>query len=205
MNIGIIGAGNVGSALGRASVEAGYAVAISARDPKHAADVAAEVGARGAADNRDAVREAEIVILAVPYDAVSDIAAELGDVLAGKAVVDVTNRFTPEDLGGESNAEEIQAMLPGAGVVKAFNTILASHQTDPEADGVRLDGFVAGDDARAKQIVLDLVQSLGFRPIDAGGLAMSRALEGMGTLNIGLNMNNGWPWLTGWKLLGPTT
>jgi predicted dinucleotide-binding enzyme len=45
---------------------------------------------------------------------------------------------------------------------------------------------------------------MGFRPIDAGPLAMARALEGMGMLNISLNMNNGWPWQTGWKLLGPT-
>jgi hypothetical protein len=120
-------------------------------------------------------------------------------------VVDVTNRFTAEDLGGRSNAEEIQAKLREARVVKAFNTIFASHQADPKADGIQLDGFVAGDDATAKQVVLDLVRSLGFRPIDAGGLAMSRALEGMGTLNIALSMGNGWPWLTGWKLLGPTT
>ena len=70
--------------------------------------------------------------------------------------------------------------------------------------GVTLDGFVAGDDVGAKQAALSLVESLGFRPIDAGPLAMARALEGMGTLNISLNMANDWPWQTGWKLVGPT-
>lgn len=62
---------------------------------------------------------------------------------------------------------------------------------------------MAGDDD-AKPQVLALVASLGFRPIDAGSLAMARALEGMGTLNISLNAANGWPWQTGWKLLGST-
>jgi hypothetical protein len=88
---------------------------------------------------------------------------------------------------------------------KAFNTILASRQADPMLDGIQLDGFVAGDDAAAKRQVLALVESLGFRPLDAGPLAMARALEGMGLLNIALNMANGWSWQTGWKLLGPTT
>jgi predicted dinucleotide-binding enzyme len=69
---------------------------------------------------------------------------------------------------------------------------------------VQLDGFVAGDDPGAKRQVLDLVQSLGFRPIDTGPLTMSRALEAMGMLNISLNMKNDWPWQTGWKLVGPT-
>jgi predicted dinucleotide-binding enzyme len=95
-------------------------------------------------------------------------------------------------------------MAPNARVVKAFNTILAAHQAAPDIDGIQLDGFVAGDDGAAKKKVLELVTSLGFRPIDAGPLAMARALEGMGTLNISLNMTNGWPWQSGWKLLGPT-
>jgi 8-hydroxy-5-deazaflavin:NADPH oxidoreductase len=203
MKIGIIGAGNVGSALGRASVGAGHVVAISAEDPEHATKVAKEVGARGAATNHDAVADAEVVILAVPYDAVEAILRELGAHVEGKVIIDVSNRFAGDQLSAPSNAEQIQKMTE-APVIKAFNTIFASHQADPSADGMKLDGFVAGDDSDAKKTALFLVESLGFRPIDAGPLAMARALEGMGTLNISLNMNNGWPWQTGWKLLGPT-
>jgi 8-hydroxy-5-deazaflavin:NADPH oxidoreductase len=95
-------------------------------------------------------------------------------------------------------------MAPRARVVKAFNTILAGRQSDPEIDGVQLDGCVASDDSAGKQKVLDLVGSLGFRPVDAGPLTMARALEGMAVLNISLNMTNGWSWQSGWKLLGPT-
>ena len=116
----------------------------------------------------------------------------------------MTNRFAPEQLDGSSNAELTQQMAPDAKVVKAFNTIFAARQTNPDIDGIQRDGFVAGDDADAKRNVLELVGSLGFRPIDAGPLAMSRALEGMALLNISLNMANNWSWQTGWKLLGPT-
>ena len=203
MNIGIIGAGNVGRALATASVRAGHAVTITSTTAREAEGVAAEVGATAVGSNKAAVVDAAAVILAVPFDAVHAIVGELGAALQGKVLIDVTNRFAPEQLGGPSNAELIQQMAPNARVVKAFNTIFAAHQADPVIDGIQLDGFVAGDGA-AKQQVLDLVASLGFRPIDAGPLPMARALEGMGTLNISLNMTNGWPWQSGWKLLGPS-
>jgi 8-hydroxy-5-deazaflavin:NADPH oxidoreductase len=210
MKIGVIGAGNVGQALTKASVRAGHSVAISSAIESEAETVASEVGegVTAAKSNSDAVAGAEIVILAVPYDVVNTIIGELGSELAGKVIIDVTNRFAAEQLNAPSNAELIQTMIqetaPNAWVVKAFNTIFASHQADPVIDGLQLDGFVAGEDGAAKELVLELVGSMGFRPIDAGPLAMARALEGMGTLNISLNAANGWPWQSGWKLLGPT-
>jgi predicted dinucleotide-binding enzyme len=204
MNVGIIGAGNVGKALATAGVRAGHAVKISSTTPEEAARVAAAAGTSVGLSNQAVVADADVLILAVPFDAVGGIIDELGAELEGKVLIDVTNRFAPDQLGGTSNAELIQQMAPKARVVKAFNTIFASHQADPAIDGIQLDGFVAGDDAAAKQQALDLVASLGFRPIDAGPLAMARALEGMGTLNISLNAANGWPWQSGWKLLGPS-
>ena len=205
MKIGMIGAGNIGRALSTASVRAGHTVVVTAPTPGEAEGVASDVGATAVRTNREAAANAEVIILAVPVDAVHDITSELGSELDGKVLVDVTNRFAAEQLGAPSNAELIQEMAPAARVVKAFNTIFASHQADPVESGVQLDGFVAGDDAEAKRMVLDLVRSLGFRPLDCGPLAMARALEGMGTLNIYLNMTNNWPWQTGWKLLGPTS
>ena len=94
-------------------------------------------------------------------------------------------------------------MAPGARVVKAINTVFAANQDSPVVDGVQLDGFVAADDADAKRVVIEYVKSLGFRPIDVGPLAMARALEGMGALNISLNMKDGAAWRSGWKLVGP--
>jgi 8-hydroxy-5-deazaflavin:NADPH oxidoreductase len=203
MNIGIIGAGNVGRALAGRSVSAGHNVTIAAAHAEEAEQVASDVGARAVASNADAVNAAEAVILAVPFDAVASIAKEVGGGLDGKIVIDVTNRFSPEQLDGESNAERIQTLVPNANLVKAFNTVFAGNQADPFVDGMQLDGFVAGDDQAAKKTVLELVESLGLRPIDAGPLAMARALEGMAVLNISLNMANGLPWESGWKLLGP--
>jgi NADPH-dependent F420 reductase len=206
MNIAIIGAGNVGRALAASSVRAGHAVVISSSDPTHATAVAAATGARAAESNREAVEAGDVVILAVPTAAIASVADELGAALEGKIVVDVTNRPTPDPTraGTTSIAEETAALVPGARVVKAFNTAFASRQADPIVDGTPLDGFVAGDDPEAKATVLELARSIGFRPIDAGPLAFARTLEGMAWLNISLNMTNGWSWQDGWKLVGPT-
>jgi predicted dinucleotide-binding enzyme len=68
-----------------------------------------------------------------------------------------------------------------------------------------VDGYVAGDDPEAKNRVLELARSIGFRPVDVGPLLMARTLEAMAWLNISLNMQNRWPWQAGWKLVGPTS
>ncbi|OLC26808.1 MAG: hypothetical protein AUG06_07440 [Actinobacteria bacterium 13_1_20CM_2_65_11] len=88
-------------------------------------------------------------------------------------------------------------------MVKAFNYAFAPRMADPAVDGIRLDGFVAGDDQAAKDKVLELVGSIGFRPLDAGALVMARVLESLALLNILLQIRYGWPWQNGWKLVGP--
>jgi 8-hydroxy-5-deazaflavin:NADPH oxidoreductase len=88
--------------------------------------------------------------------------------------------------------------------VKAFNTAFAARQADPMVSGgLRVDGYVAGDDEDAKATVFGLVEAIGFNPVDAGSLAMARHLEGMAWLNISLQMKNSWSWQAGWKLVGP--
>ena len=208
MDIAIIGAGNVGKALATSLTKAGDDIIITAADVEHAAASAEEVGARSAKSNREAVEGADAVILAVPYTAVDEVLAEIGDALAGKIVIDVTNRMDPSDptatLDGTSASEQIQMKAPQARVVKAFNTVFATNQANPVVEGIELDGFVAGDDEEAKRAVLELVKSIGLRPLDAGPLAMARALEAMGLLNISLNARNNWTWQSGWKLVGPS-
>ena len=126
------------------------------------------------------------------------------DPATGKVVIDVSNRPTPDPSGaGTSAAEELQARIPGANVVKAFNTAFATRQAEPVVEGVAADGFVAGDDDEAKQKVLDLVESIGFRPVDAGSLAGARTLEGMAWLNISRAMQGGGTWQDAWVILGP--
>ena len=207
MKVAIIGAGNVGTALATSIARAGHEVFITSRDPEDAASAAAASGARIVESNAAAAREADVIIPAVAFPDFEDIATEIAGPAAGKPVVDVTNRIGFGNAGPEidttsSNAEELATLLPKSSVVKAFNTLFASKQVDPISDGVQLDGFVAGDDASAKAKVLELVRSIGLRPIDVGPLARARQLEGLAFLNMALNIVNQGPWQSGWKLVG---
>jgi 8-hydroxy-5-deazaflavin:NADPH oxidoreductase len=207
MDIAIIGAGNVGKALATAFTRAGHTVRIASRDPEDAAAVAAATGSTFAPSNAESARAADIVVLAIPFASAADVAAEIADASTGKPVVDVTNRISfgpngPEIDTTSSNGEAIAALLPDAHVVKAFNTLFASNQADPIADGVQLDGFVAGDDAGAKARVLELVASVGLNPVDVGPLSRSRQLEGLSFLNMALNITSNGTWQSGWKLVG---
>jgi 8-hydroxy-5-deazaflavin:NADPH oxidoreductase len=207
MKIAIIGSGNVGKALASSSVRAGHSVTMSSANPEKAAEVARSIGANAAGSNVEAVDGADLVIVAVPYDKLGEVFRGLGSSADGKIVVDATNHVDLENpaevLSALSNAEEIQKRHPKLRVVKAFNYAFASRMADPVVDGVRLDGFVAGDDQSARETVLELVEAIGFRPIDAGPLVMARVLEGMALLNISLQIRHKWPWQNGWKLVGP--
>ncbi|TMF95521.1 MAG: prephenate dehydrogenase/arogenate dehydrogenase family protein [Chloroflexi bacterium] len=208
MKIGIIGSGNVGKALAAAGTRAGHTVTLSARSPEKAQEAAKATNSHAAGSNQEAVKDADLVVLAVPADKVDDVVGSLASELDGKVIVDVTNRVDVKDPGqvldGSSMAEHIQKRAPKAHVVKAFNYAFASKMSDPKVGGTRLDGFVAGDDEAAKQKALEFIESIGFRPLDAGPLTMARALEAMGLLNIVLQIRNNWPWQSGWKLAGPT-
>ena len=207
MDIAIIGAGNVGRALATSFVRAGHSVSIASRDPEDAGSVAAATNARVAGSNVEAASWADIIVLATPFASAPDIATEIGESVTGKVVVDATNRMSfgpdgPDIDTTTSNAEELAALLPAAHVVKAFNTLFASNQDDPIAEGVPLDGYVAGDDTDSKANVLELVGSIGLEPIDVGPLSRARQLEALAFLNITLNAANNGTWQSGWKLVG---
>ena len=205
MQIAIIGAGNVGRALATSLTRAGHDVTITAKHAEHAVDVASDTGASVGASNTAAASEADVVVLAVPAQSIGEIAGDMGSSLDGKVVVDVSNRPTPTAVGAwTSIAEELQNRIPGAKVVKAFNTAFASRQANPEVGGIAPDGYVAGDDPAAKQTILDVVESIGFRPVDAGSLMSARTLEGMAWLNIQRNMAGG-TWQDAWVIVGPET
>ncbi|HEX2266902.1 MAG TPA: NADPH-dependent F420 reductase [Actinomycetota bacterium] len=208
MDVAIIGAGNVGGALARAFSRAGHSVTITSRTQEKAEAVARESGATVGSSNRKAADRAEVVVVAVPYEALDDVAGEIRDAVDGKVVIETTNRFNPNDPGlgidGTSAAEQLQHKLPGARVVKAFNAVLGSRLAEPTVDGVEVDGLFAGDDQAAKEEVAELTRAVGLRPLDVGGLGAARALEALANLNISLNMQNGLPWQSGWKLVGPT-
>lgn len=173
--IGIIGNGNVGTALRRGLEGAGYEVKSAEHDPKEVRATAAW---------------GEIVILAVPFGAIDDALRVMGDAVQGKVLLDVTNALTPDfqlALGyTTSGAEELQKKSPKSKVVKAFNTVFAQNMSSGKVKGEKLTLFVAGDDGTAKNLVLSAGKDIGFDPVDAGPLKNARWLETLGFFNIQL-------------------
>ena len=206
--IAIIGTGNVGDALGTAAVKAGYDVVFAAKDAAKTQAVAARAGATAATSAKEAVAGADIVVLAVPYGAIPDVTAEIAPVAAGKIVIDATNPLKADysglaTEGGPSGAEGIAAALPGAKVVKGFNTLFAGNTANPTAHGTQLDHLFATDDETAKDAVCGLSSAIGFRPIHVGPLSAARELEAMAWLNIRLQMLTGGTWDTAYALVAP--
>lgn len=178
MKIGIIGSGHIGATLARLFAGAGHEVAISnSRTPDTLAPLVAELGENvAAARPRAAVEFGDVVVLALPWRNIDRLPK--ADVFAGKIVIDATNPYTAEgevmDLEGRTSSGIVAGSLPGARIVKAFNTIywrtLAAggrRGKDPED---RLVIFVASDDVRAKSVVSQLIEDIGFAPVDTGSL-----------------------------------
>jgi predicted dinucleotide-binding enzyme len=208
VNIAIIGTGNVGSALGSSLVRAGHKVTFAGHDAAKVGLVAGTVGAFAAESTATAVAGAEIVVLAVPYGSVPAVAADIAAVAAGKVVIDATNPLKADysglaTEGGPSGAERIAALLPGAIVAKAFNTLFAGVQGNPTVHGAVLDALYATDDEAAGRAVAELASSIGFRPVLVGPLAAARELESLAWLNIRLQMMNGGAWQTSYVLVAP--
>lgn len=176
MKISIIGAGHIGSTLARHFVKAGHLVGLSnSRGPASLASLVKSLGPNACAMSTDeAARFGEIVLLAVPWR--SPEALPPAHLLAGKLVIDAMNPYSaegePMDLGERTSSEEVARRLPGARLVKAFNTMYYhTLATEPRPRGKnQLVLFVAGDDAEAKRVVCDLIGQIGFAPVDTGSL-----------------------------------
>ena len=208
MRVAIIGSGNVGSAVAKAAKDTGHDVTVADLEGSESLEaLRTELGVATTTSNQEAAGEADIVVLAVPFGVVEAVAKGIARHVGDKIVIDITNPLKADLSGlqtdGTSGAELVQAQLPEAKVVKAFNTVFAGNQAVAAVEGVQLDGFVAGDDPDAKKHVMHLLEEIGYRPIDVGPLSTARYLEGMAFLNISLNAKNNWSWQSGWKLVGP--
>jgi NADPH-dependent F420 reductase len=185
------GTGPFGTALAtRLRDAAGYEVVIGSRDAERAAAAAVEIGVDGAA-NEDAVRGADLVVLATKADAVLDTARNLREAIGTTPVLSVASelRVTPEGVfpctDATALAERIQAELD-APVVAGLHSLAASSLGGDEAPDE--DAFVCGDDAEAKALALELAaQVTAGRAVDAGPLASARALEGLTAVLVSVN------------------
>jgi len=191
--ISIIGAGNMATAIGTRAANHGHTIEFMSRNSAKAQALAGEIGPAATVGTFGAKPAGDIVVLAVLYTGAVDVITQYGDALAGKIVVDISNPFNADATGlvttpGNSAAQQIAAATPeSTHVVKALNSIFG-HVL---AQGKPLDAFLAGDSAEAKARVTAFLESLGLRPLDAGGLAMAYVLEWAGILLMGLARNGG--------------
>ena len=193
MNIAIIGTGNIGSGLALTFGRTPHGVVVAGQSVERALALAEKLASDSgilvqATDVSTAVAAAEVIMLAVPFDAVGSI-ANAAD-FTGKIVVDVTNPlfedFSGLTIGHETSAaEEIQSLLAGAAVVKAFNTVFAQIYADGlDFGGRKVPTFVAGDNETAKDTVIGIAKDAGYDPVDAGPLKNARYIEPLAYLNI---------------------
>lgn len=191
--ISIIGSGNMATAIGVRAVTHGHTVEILSRDLAKAKAAADQIGAGASVGKYGTKPAGDIVFLAVLYASAVDIVKHFGDALAGKILIETTNPFNEEANGvvtspGTSITEQIAAAAPAdTQVVKAFNTVFRGVLAADEP----LDVFFAGGDETARAQVAILLQSLGMRPLDTGGLEATHALEWAGIVLMGLARNGG--------------
>ncbi len=188
MKIGIIGSGNIGGTAARLFAAAGHEVALSHKGgPESLREQVAQLGEKARAMTVDeAAAFGDVVLLALPWRTREDLPAER---LAGKIVIDATNPYRPDfsvyDLGDSSSSEEMLRAVPGARLVKAFNTLFSKDLASRGRPDLPLDErtalFLAGDDPQAREIVSRLVEEIGFAPVDTGGLRAGGRLQQPGS------------------------
>ncbi|MFI7114583.1 NADPH-dependent F420 reductase [Nonomuraea sp. NPDC050227] len=183
MKISIIGGGKVGSGLAARLTAIGHEVAVA-----NTSTPVAETATR--------VKGADLIVLAVPFSAVPDLAHEVKAATVGKILIDATNPLSADFMSltvghTTSGGEQVAQEFPGAVVVKAFNTVFAANLASPVLGGARQFLPVAGDDDAAKKIVIELGETLGFAAQDAGPLANARYLEPVVELLVQLAYGKG--------------
>jgi len=185
MKIGVIGSGHIGGTIGGLWTKAGHPVFFSSRHPEELRDLVARLGSLAQAGTVDqAIGFGDVVFIAVPYGALPQIGKDYGKSLAGKIVLDAGNAVAARDgaIAEEVEREGVgiisQKYLPGARLVRAFNT-LSYMIFDREANrpAPRLAVPVAGDDQEAVQVAAALVRDAGFDPVEVGKLADARRFQ----------------------------
>lgn len=203
----------MGSAISKSLAKGNYRLLLKANSEEELDKLVKEVKGKNSLAEVEAMHcpaeaswEADIIILAVPFEAEKEIAGKIKEVANQKIVISIANPLNQTYDGlvtgpDTSAAEELQKLLPNSKVVKAFNTTFAADFSSPIIDGKQVDAFIAGNDEDAVESVKELVSTAGFNPIVAGRLSISRTLENMQLLLIQLGMKYNYNWLAGWKIL----
>jgi predicted dinucleotide-binding enzyme len=183
LKIGIIGSGNVGSALGAVWVKAGHEVMFSSRHLEHDQSLAAKLGAGARAGTPpEAAAFGDVLLISVPYSALPDVGKELAEAIKDKVVIDACNPFPGRDGEIANWAREKGAglasaeLLPGARIVRAFNAIGAASMGSAYQEPRRIGMPIAGDDSQAVEVASGLIREIGYEPVLIGGLGKGKYL-----------------------------
>jgi len=207
-SISIIGAGNMGTAIAAIAAKGGAAVQLLAQDAEKTRTAATQAGASVVAGVVGDALTGEIVVLALPYPAVAGVLEQYQGRLDGKILVDITNPLdfaTFDSLvvpADGSAAQVIAEAVPGARVLKAFNTTFAATLATGGVNGVApTTVLVAGDDSAAKEALIGLLVAGGVLALDAGALKRARELEALGFLQLTLAAAGTTGWTGGFALV----
>ncbi len=198
MNIGIIGSGNVGSALGKIWGKGGHEILFSSRHPENLKGLAESIGNNVCYGSpAEAVKFGDVVVLAVPWLQVENALKSAGP-FNGRILIDCTNPLKPDGSGlavgyTTSAGEEVAMRARDARVVKAFNTTFAALMSSESRmfGSMKPTGFFCGDDDSAKAAVSDLIKETGLEPLDVGPLRNARYIEPLAMLVIHLGFVEG--------------
>jgi len=182
MRVGVIGPGRIGGNCARQALKAGHDVTLSfSRDPARLEALAGELGPNAQAGTpAQAVDSSEVVIIAVPWDAIDEALGQAGP-LDGPIVIDTTNQYgqTAMPPAGQTAAQFNAARMPGARYTKSFNTLTSAFQAETagRTGDERVAQWICGDDADAKGVVSNLIEAMGYQPVDLGGTADCEVME----------------------------
>jgi predicted dinucleotide-binding enzyme len=212
MRIGVLGTGDVGKALGKAFITLGHEVRMGSRSANNekAIEWAKEMGAKASVGTfADAAEFGEVIVLATLGVANEEVLRSAGaERFHAKLLIDTTNPLDfsagmPPRLavsGNDSGGEQVQRLVPGARVVKAFNTIGSPFMFRPDFPGGPPDMFIAGNDEEAKKQMTSILQDFGWGVVDVGGIEASRHLEAMCIVWVATALKTG-NWNQAFKLL----
>ena len=198
MNIGVIGAGKIGGTVGVLWAKAGHKVRFATRHPESLGPLLAEAGPNASAGSpEEAARFGEIVFCSVPYGAWPSLAPALAPLVSGKVVLDSANPYPGRDgdfakaaiAAGEGAGVPVARLLPGARLVRAFNSVyFKTLETEAHRPGDRIGIPLAGDDAAALDTAARLVRDAGFEPVVVGPLASAASFDpGTPVYNTGMS------------------
>jgi predicted dinucleotide-binding enzyme len=192
MKIAVLGAGNIGGTMGKKWAAAGHEVVFGVRDatsPKVTA-LLKDISGNGRVDSvANALAFGDVVLVAIPYDAVAATVAAHADRLAGKVVIDASNKFGAPVV---NNLETIRQAVPTAQLFRAFNALGWEIFANPQFGEVQVDHFYCGPDGENRQSVEQLIAEVGVRPVWVGGLEAAPVVDALGTLWVTLAFRQGW-------------